>query len=93
MSSFFEVFSPTSGEPQSKEIDGKMMHYCGKCGKDQKGHWNPTHLTKDHKTKEELEAAKAKGPGGNVAELELSSLGNFCVETKFTNLDPEVWFG
>ena len=83
---------PSQGEPHSKEIDGKMMHYCSKC-RNGKGRWC-NHLTKDHKTKEELEAAKANSPSGNVAQLELENLACFECDSKLdplASIDPSVW--
>jgi hypothetical protein len=37
---------PKPGEPQSKMINGKVMHWCAKCGV--KGRWSTTHSTKEH---------------------------------------------
>ena len=44
---------PKTGEPETKTDEkGKKFHYCSKCER-----WNLTHVTKDHRTKEELAKA------------------------------------
>ncbi len=58
---------PKEGEPKEKMIDGVKMYYCKTCNKG-KGRWNKTHPTSDHKTKEQLDAAKEAG-GGHMAAL------------------------
>ena len=38
--------APTSNEPQSKKVDGKLWHWCAKCGNG--GRWSTTHGTNQH---------------------------------------------
>ena len=62
--------APKSGEPHTKVIQGKERKYCSKC-RGGKGAWTLNHLTEDHKSKEELDGARA-GASGNVADLDLN---------------------
>lgn len=43
---------PADGEPDEKKYKGRMEYWCSKCG------WNRTHKEADHKTKQELQAAR-----------------------------------
>ena len=61
---------PKQGEPTTKEINGKLMHYCTKCSKGH-GHWGD-HLTKDHSNGNDntKRRHKKKGAGGNLHRLD-----------------------
>ena len=62
---------PKEGEPQEKDFDGVKMFWCAKC-RGGRGSWNKTHVTADHKTKDQLRAdrnASGDQPGGHVAGL------------------------
>ena len=61
--------APKQGEPHTKEIDGRTMHYCSKCSNGN-GRWTG-HLTKDHK--DNYQPQKRKGGRkhkGNLHRLE-----------------------
>ena len=52
---------PGPNDSKEKTIDGKKYKWCGRCGL-----WT-NHSTEEHKTKAELEAAKASNQGANVS--------------------------
>ena len=59
------VTPPKDGEPTTKQIDGKTMHWCQKCRRG-KGRWTEDHATDKHVTGF---MKKKAGGGANIAAV------------------------
>ena len=70
------------GEPHTKEIDGKKLMWCSKC-RQGKGHWNSTHLTKEHVVGFKKQKAEASG---NVHQVDLSKIQGSVSEAEMAKL-------
>ena len=77
---------PKSGESEKKTIDGKERFWCSKC-REGKGMWNLTHVTSNHKTKEQLAAARAAGGGNNNGTGTGNGARGNVAQVPFTDLE------
>ena len=63
---------PTSGQPQSKEMHGKMFHWCATCKR-----WTQSHKTSEHKSKESIAPATTSNQSSTNVSL-LATSTNFA---------------
>ena len=74
---------PKSGEAHEKELNGKKVKWCGKCGR-----WG-NHSTAEHKSKEQLKKEKEQNAGsaqGSSGNQEDAGLGYGVDNTDTTNI-------
>ena len=92
--------APRDGEPSTRKVNGKTIHYCKKCGRG-KGRWSDTHEEKDHrngwmedkkndsaKTTDTTEQQKSTSapPAAEVAEIELDQDVHSSVSSWFDDV-------
>jgi hypothetical protein len=71
----WKLTAPKSGEPMTKQVNGRSFHWCGKCG-----NWTTTHSTNTH-----------TGTSRSSKSTNPKKKSSHNAETNLTAWDPSAW--